>query len=229
MEHVTYTKINTLYKRFLEGPQKGLIILGDYSDKVVEYLKDLNWDCFEKIDGTNFSIYWDGHNKEYHGKTERAEIKKDWIEYMDSIIPTSKLEEVFPIKYDENGNEVPFVVKIYGELHGKGIQGAIGKAYSDASNSNYMFRVFDIRIGNWWLEIEKVKEICESLGLEMVPYIGEMTIPQAEEMVIKGFKSKVADYDAEGLVCRPKFGIMHRDGSRIMVKIKTCDYRKLSL
>lgn len=48
MEHKTYTKINTLYKRYREGDLKNCIILGDYSDKETEYLKDNLWLCFEK-------------------------------------------------------------------------------------------------------------------------------------------------------------------------------------
>ena len=63
MEHKTYTKINTLYKRYISGNKKGCIIIGDYSTPEFEYLKDARWLCFEKIDGTNIGIYWDGENR----------------------------------------------------------------------------------------------------------------------------------------------------------------------
>lgn len=227
--HQTYTKINTLYKRVLEGANKGKIIIGDYSDAVVEYLKDCKWLWYEKIDGTNFACYWDGHKKEYHGKTVNAQIKKEWIEALDKIFTTEKLASVFPIKYDADGNEIPFLVRIYGELHGKGIQGGMGKSYADAASTDYIFRVFDINIGEWWLEMESVKDCADALGLEMCPFVGEMTVGEAEAMVIKGFKSYVADCQAEGLVGRPKFGLRMRNGGRIMVKIKTCDYRQLGI
>ena len=227
--HQTYSKINTLYKRVEDGIDKGKIILGNFSEEVVEYLKDVKWEWYEKIDGTNFACYWDGHTKEYHGKTEKACIKDEWIAYLDTIFTEEKLSNMFSLKYDENGNEKPFLVKIYGELHGKGIQGAIGKAYSDFAQTDYCFRVFDINIDGWWLKMDDVNEICKGIGVETVPFVGDMTILEAEKYVIKGFKSAVADYQAEGLVGRVKHGLIQRNGRRIIVKIKTCDYRKLGI
>ena len=51
MEKTEYPKINSLYKR---DPEKGNnIILGDFSLPEFFYLKDLLWECTEKIDGTN--------------------------------------------------------------------------------------------------------------------------------------------------------------------------------
>ena len=46
----TYTKINTLYKR---DKDTNKIIVGDYSNKEIEYLKNCQFECTEKIDGTN--------------------------------------------------------------------------------------------------------------------------------------------------------------------------------
>lgn len=51
-----YQKINTLYKRDMKGNKQ--IIIGDFSDANVEYLKDLKWEATEKIDGTNICISW---------------------------------------------------------------------------------------------------------------------------------------------------------------------------
>ena len=59
-----------------------------------------------------------------------------------------------------------------------------------------------------------------------------MTIEEAEKMVMKGFKTTVPDvsnpdYLAEGIVARPVVPIKDPRGKRIIVKIKTCDYREL--
>lgn len=216
MDHKTYTKINTLYKRYTEGPKKNCIILGDYSVPEVEYLKDCKWLCFEKVDGTNISIYWDGQNKEYHGKSENAQIPAGIISHLDKIIDNNKLYEVFP-------NDIE--VRIYGEGFGGNIQGKIGQKYGD-----FNFLVFDISINGIYLSYDSVKEICDTLGLQTVPLIGEMTIAEAEEYVRKGFKSLISadkDLDAEGLVCRPKLRLFNNKQERIIVKIKTCDYHKL--
>ena len=58
------------------------------------------------------------------------------------------------------------------------------------------------------------------------------TLEEAEKMVINGFKSPIAEnkeLDAEGLVLRPTVQLFNRKNERIMVKIKTCDYRKLGI
>jgi hypothetical protein len=76
-------------------------------------------------------------------------------------------------------------------------------------------------------------EYAEKLGLTVAPYIGQMTIPEAEEMVRKGFKTLVPnaanpDYPEEGIVARPVVPIKDPRGKRIIVKIKTCDYAELA-
>ena len=67
MKTQTYTKINTLYKRYknlnkveLPNPAwkvfQNKIMIGNYSDDHMKYIKDLEFDCFSKIDGTNTKI-----------------------------------------------------------------------------------------------------------------------------------------------------------------------------
>jgi len=219
LPHKTYTKINTLYKR----DEKGKIMLGDFSRPEFEYLHNLPWIAYEKIDGTNMSYYWDGHTLEIHGKTENASIPPHLYKKMESLVTKEMMEKVFPLKYDEAGNEIPMLVIIYGEGYGSKIQKGGGRYISNDVN----FRVFDINIDNWWLELDDVKDICSKLNLEMaVPY-GELTIEEAEKMVIKGFKSTISEDEtliAEGLVLRPKVQLFNKRGERIMVKIKYCDY-----
>ena len=219
LKHKTYCKINTLYKR----DEKGKIMIGEFSRPEFEYLHNLPWIAYEKIDGTNMSYYWDGHTLEIHGKTENASIPNSLINKMSTMVTKEMMEKVFPIKYDESGNEIPMLVIIYGEGYGAKIQKCGGRYMSKDVN----FRVFDINIDDWWLELDDVKDICNKLNLEMaVPY-GELTIQEAEEMVIKGFKSTISEDKtliAEGLVLRPKVQLFNKRGERIMVKIKYCDY-----
>ena len=218
--HLTYTKINTLYKR----NEKGMIMLGDFSRPEFEYLYNVKWKAFEKVDGTNMSYYWDGHNMQIHGKSENASIPSRLLTVMESLLNEDKLREVFPIKYDENGNEVPFMVRIYGEGYGVGIQ-KCGGSYIQKNNH---FRVFDIKINDFWLEWDNVLDICSKLGLDVVQSYGEMTLAEAEEFVKNGFFSPIAEnkeLKAEGLVLRPLVQFTNRMGERVMVKIKTCDYK----
>lgn len=219
--HQTYTKIQTLYKR----DTKGNIIIGDFSRPEFAYLYDVKWKAFEKVDGTNMSYYWDGHNMQIHGKSENASIHSCLLTVMEGLLNEDKLREVFPIKYDENGNEIPFMVRIYGEGYGVGIQ-KCGGSYIQKTNH---FRVFDIKINGFWLEWDNVLDICSKLGLDVVHSYGEMTLGEAEEFVKNGFFSPISEnkeLKAEGLVLRPLVQFTNRLGERVIVKIKTCDYKK---
>lgn len=222
--HLTYNKINCLYTR----DSKGLLEIGNFCRPEFAYLYDKKWLAFEKVDGSNHSYYWDGHEMQIHGKTESAQIPKFLLEKMQELLPIEKLQEVFPIKYDENGEEVPFIVRIYGEGYGAKIQ----KCGGSYIKNDCGFRVFDIKINQYWLDWENVVDICSKLNLEHVEPFGEMTLSEAEDMVVKGFKSPIAenkDLNAEGLVLRPIVQLFDKKHERIMVKIKTCDYRKLGI
>lgn len=219
LKHQTYTKINTLYKR----DEKGKIMIGDVSRPEFNYLRHLPWIAYEKIDGTNMSYYWDGHILEIHGKTENASIPAPLQKKMEQLVTVDMMSKVFPPKFDESGNEIQMLVIIYGEGYGAKIQQGGGRYISKDVN----FRVFDVNIDGWWLELENVQDICQKLNLEMaVPY-GEMTIDEAEAMVMKGFTSTIAEDPtliAEGLVLRPQVQLFNKRGERIMVKIKCRDY-----
>lgn len=275
----TYTKINTLYKRYaninvkeLPNPKwatfRNKIILGEYSDDFMRYIKDLQFDCFSKIDGTNSKIVYFPSTGECFpgGKTDNADIVGTGQKaFLDEIIARIKptLAELFPPEsakfapvmndknqpiayrldeenklqatltgtYDKVGNfvipveEVP--VYIYGEFFGKKIQKG-----GNYDKDNNRFSIFDICQQGWWLPIDMLNTYAEKLGLDVAPYLGQMTIPQAEEMVRKGFKTRVPnaanpDYLEEGIVARPVVPIKDPRGKRIIVKIKTCDYAEL--
>lgn len=278
---LTYQKINTLYRRYknlnkVELPNKiwakfqNKIIMGCFSDDYMEYIKDLKFDCFSKIDGTNSKIIYLPSTGECFcgGKTDNADIVGTGQKAMlDQVIERIKpiLTEMFPpesarftpvlndknqiqyywaecgepianineVDFKENGNfygvqleEVP--VYIYGEFFGKKIQ----KCGGNYDKENNRFSVFDIYQQGWWIPINMLDEYCSKLGLDVVPYLGQMTIDEAEKMVIEGFKTKVPNVDnpdfiEEGIVARPVVPIKDPRGNRIIVKIKHCDYDDL--
>lgn len=277
----TYTKINTLYKRYaninvkeLPNPKwatfRNKIILGEYSDDFMRYIKDLLFDCFSKIDGTNSKIVYFPSTGECFpgGKTDNADIVGTGQKaFLDEIIARIKptLAELFPPEsakfaprmndknqillydstcgdpdpnpisindYKEGCHYVSIVpeeipVYIYGEFFGKKIQKG-----GNYDKDNNRFAIFDICQQGWYVPINMLNEYAEKLGLPVAPYLGQMTIPQAEEMVRKGFKTRVPnaanpDYLEEGIVARPVVPIKDPRGKRIIVKIKTCDYAEL--
>lgn len=285
MKTQTYTKINTLYKRYMnlnkvELPNpawkifQNKIMIGNYSDDYMGYIHNLKFDCFSKIDGTNSKIVYLPSTGECFcgGKTDKADIIGTGQKAMlDIIIDRIKpiLAELFPpesakfapvmndknqiqyynVKYDttygpDNGRmefspadslrnglygvsleEVP--VYIYGEFFGKKIQA--GGNYDKDKNR---FSIFDICVQGWYVPIDMLNDYAAKLGLDVAPYLGQMTITEAERMVANGFKTRVPDvsnpdYLEEGIVARPVIPIKDPHGKRIIVKIKTCDYKEL--
>ena len=276
-----YTKINTIFKRYknlnkVTLPNKdwkvfqNKIMVGEYSDDFMEYIKGLKFDCFSKIDGTNSKIVYFPSTGECFpgGKTDNADIVGTGQKaFLDAEIERIKpiLAELFPpesakfapkmndknqiLLYDSSAGdpdpnpitineyrehpqygvihveEVP--IYIYGEFFGKKIQS--GGNYDKDKNR---FSIFDICVQGWWVPIDMLNDYAEKLGLTVVPYIGQMTIEEAEEMVKKGFKTLVPDvanpdYLEEGIVARPVIPIKDPRGKRIIVKIKHCDYNDL--
>lgn len=63
-----YTKIETVFERDMEGTKK--LIEGKYRNETVAYLKDNEWICTEKIDGTNIGVI--GTGTKYHIKAEQS-------------------------------------------------------------------------------------------------------------------------------------------------------------
>lgn len=220
-----YQKINTLYFRNentnVIEPERG------YVKPEFELLKNVKWECTEKIDGTNMSVHISTNPAvqayiiDIHGKTEKANIPPHLLKKMQTLFTERNIINAFGPANECKSSSII----LHGEGYGVKIQSG-GNYIKDDVN----FILFDVQIGDWWLERSAVEEIADKLGIQVVPLIGYMTIPEAEEYVKVGFKSTIAEnknYDAEGLVLRAPLGLRDRAGSRLIVKIKTCDWRKL--
>lgn len=215
-----YQKINTLFKR----DANNIIIPSEFTLQEFGYLKDVPWECTEKVDGTNMrvEIAKTGGNfsVEYKGRTERANIPTHLYNKMRALFDKVKWESIFPQLTEPED----LTITLYGEGYGYKIQKGSNYISDDVN-----FILFDVKIGKWWLNRASIEEIALSLGIPVVPLIGYMTIPKAIEFVKKGFKSTFSenrDYDAEGLVLKTPVGLLSRKGERIITKIKTEDFRK---
>lgn len=203
-----YHKIETLYERderthrlkpdlVLKNPVYGII---------------RTWEFTEKIDGTNIRCIWENGTLTFGGKTDNAQIHADLIKWLYEHVSTEKLREMFP--------EAASVV-IYGEGYGAGIQK--GGDYGDTKK----LIVFDVLVdGKWWLNWENVCDVARKLELDTVPFVGEMTLGAATEMVRAGFASRLngGKARAEGLVGRPLEALFDKKGARLIVKLKTKDF-----
>lgn len=221
-----YQKIQTLFKR----DERNIIIPDQFTYPEFEVLKDLKWECTEKIDGTNIRIELessgnseDGIIMSFKGRTDKAVIPEHLLTKLNWLFDRERLMEVLNITDETQDCNIT----LYGEGYGAKIQKG-GNYISNDVN----FILFDVKIGKWWLDRESIKDIADKLGINVVPLIGYMTIPEAIEYVKKGFKSTIAenkDYDAEGLVLKAPCGLLKRDGERLITKIKTVDFRKYQL
>ena len=209
-----YHKIQTVYFRDPENNHKTLLE-GTWAKPEFELLKDIDWICTEKIDGTNIRVMWDGENVRFGGKTDNAQIPSILIEALQDTFTNEKMKEIFQ---DANN------VCLYGEGYGKKIQKGINYL-PDRAN----FILFDVKVGDWWLTREANEDVATKLNIGVVPIIGIWKLEQAIEYVKNGFKSTIAhnkDYIAEGLIMKPKTELFNRRGERIITKIKHKDFSK---
>lgn len=201
-----YHKIETLYERdlstFKVDPTK-------IKNRTYSLIK--TWQWTEKIDGTNIRCIRENRTLRFGGKTDNAQIHADLIKHLYESVSAAKLSEIFP----------DTTVVIYGEGYGAGIQK--GGGYSATKK----FIVFDVLVGGkWWLSWENVCDVAQKLHLDVVPFVGEMTLEDATAMVKAGFPSLVGDGSAraEGLVGRTAEPLFDKKGHRLIVKLKTKDF-----
>lgn len=228
---ITYPKIQTLWKRDLDGSitgKKGKMLENQWTTPELAYLADNEWEFTEKVDGTNIRIgMWAGYEEpEFAGRTDNAVIPKPLLEYLQATFTV----ELFK-KADLHIN--PIV--LFGEGYGPKIQG--GGKYRD----DHAFVLFDVRIGDFWLSRENVNDIADKLGIEAVPVLGTGTLYDAIEKVkskdtreyywdgghasVSGLRSHWGLFEAEGIVARPVVDLFNRKGERIITKIKAVDFR----
>ena len=247
-----YPSIDTLFNRDLLTHK---LVIGDYKQEIFSLIKE--WERTEKIDGTNIRVTYDpgelllaqrwgmeevgsdfarklaersthpNPNFKVGGRTENAQLPMGVIDYINSKLTVEKLQEIFGDKS----------AVIFGEGYGDKIQDGGGYIHPD-DPVRQKFIIFDILIGGkYWLKRADVEDICEKLGLDVVPVIKlENTIVDYDkapdihfediiDLVEEGFKSQLGDgtKDAEGLVGRTKIPLFDAKHRRIICKLRTED------
>lgn len=225
----TYHKIQTLFKRHLDGPKKGKMIHGEWSVPSLGYLAKNQWEFTEKVDGTNIRIgMWAGYESpEFAGRTDNAQIPKPLMRH---------LEETFTAELFEKADLHINPIILFGEGYGYNIQNG-----GNYNSKEQKFVLFDVKIGDFWLLRKDVDDIAAKLGIESVPTIGHGTLQDAIDIVSSGItfgpnggiqrwghgglRSAWGDFEAEGIVARPLVPLFDRQGMRIITKIKAVDFR----
>lgn len=209
---IEYNKIETLWKRDMEGSKK--LLEGEFRNPTVEYLKNNLWVFTEKIDGTNIRIYWDGHTVQFGGRTDRSQIPTNLLNYLNSAFSTNEAEQIFEEKF----GETPVV--LFGEGYGVKIQN--GGAY----RNDVSFILFDVFISGNYQPRESIEDIAKAFNIDVVPIIFEGTLEEGVNFVKTHPDSTIGTAKMEGLVARPKVELRDRCGKRIIVKIKWEDFKR---
>jgi len=204
-----YHKIQTVYKRDPDNKFKTLLE-GQYSLPVFEFLADAKWVFTEKVDGTNIRVMLDDGELSFAGKTDAAQMPQPLLARLQSLFDVDQLRQVF---------DGCSQVCLYGEGYGAKIQKA-GNLYGETQD----FVLFDVKVGELWLERSSVEDIAQKLNLDVVPIVGEGTLHDMVGRCRVGMKSLWGDFQSEGLIARPKVEIRDRLGSRVITKLKTIDF-----
>ena len=207
----TYEKIETVFNRDIDGTKQ--LILNSWRDPAVEYLKDNKWLFTEKIDGTNIRIHWDGHNVEFGGRTDKAQIPDFLLAKLNEMFGSQEAEELFEQTWGEKE------VFLFGEGYGPKIQN--GGAY----RQDVSFILFDVLVGGNYQEREWVEKTARMFGIDVVPVVLTGTIQDGINYVMQHPASMMGTAMMEGVVGRPAVEMRDRRGNRVIVKIKWDDFK----
>ncbi len=172
------------------------------------------WDVTEKIDGTNIRVMLSKAGEvSFGGRTDKASIPADLVQYLIRTFQQDRMKAALWL-------DAPTDAVLFGEGYGPGIQKGGGLYRSDKS-----FILFDVMIGGkWWMERQAITGIAAKLGIDAVPWLGQMRLAEITELVRQPFRSRFGTAMAEGVVARPIETLFDRRGERVIIKLKTKDF-----
>ncbi len=215
---IEYPKIETLYNR----DERTHKVVPDQL-RMPEFGLVREWYVTEKVDGTNVRVCLNTMGKvTFGGRTDNAQMHVSMIDYLQNTFTKTKMLEAFGDEDYGVSNDVALFGEGYGEKIQKG--GLYRKGVS--------FRLFDVKVGDWWLEPWNIKDVAYKLGILAVPCFGIIqdlptTISGLEHIITHSF---VAEQDggpgcqAEGIVARTMPLLLTRRGDRVMWKLKFSDF-----
>lgn len=207
-----YEKIETVFERDTMGTKK--LKYGCYRNNAVKYTAGNEWQWTEKIDGTNVRVHWDGHKVSFGGRTDNANLPVPLMERLYELFSSNTAEELFEQLFGEKD------VILFGEGYGKKIQAVGSKYIPDGVD----FILFDVCVNDTYLDREEVENIAITFRISVVPVVLVGTINDAINYVMTKPKSTIGTAPMEGLVGRPAVELKDKNGKRLIVKVKVCDF-----
>lgn len=212
-----YHKIETLFSRSTEGDKS--LIEGIFRSNTIAMLADSAiWNFYEKLDGSNHAISWDGHNITLHGRTNKSNIPPHITEYFNNKFNNNETEELFEQLFGESQVVLYFEalgpkVQTYGAKYSNEVQFVLLDVYYEGSDS--------------FASYESLQETSKVLNISLKPLVGHGTLFDAINYVksVPMSQFAVEQLPMEGVVCVPNIELKDgRTGERLIVKIKGCDH-----
>jgi len=174
-------------------------------------------ECYalEKIHGTSAHIGWKDNCELsfYSGGAKHERFAE--------LFDTLELARIFK---DEVGGDD---VTVYGEAYGGKQQGM-----SATYGKDLKFVVFDVKVGDCWLDVPSAESVAIKLGLEFVEYAktsADITALDVErdkpssQSVRNGVEG---EHIREGVVLRPLIEVVKNNGKRVICKHKRAEFRE---
>ena len=168
------------------------------------------WLLTEKMDGTSVILSIGKDGDDFHGRTAKSQFTPAMTAFLSvqTALACSRL-------YDHGIEEAD----IYAELFGEGIQG------NPHGMEGMHLRVFDVRIGGFWLDWYNMINVVSKAGLEHVPSLGFTDIEVGTEFVRSAQVATVGTTGyVEGVVARTEEYLYDNQGNRLTWKLKRKDF-----
>lgn len=215
-----YQKIETPFVRDMDGSKK--LILGQFRNPIVEYLKNCQWICTEKVDGTNVRVHWNGYKFNFYGRTDSASFPSFMLRKLTEIFNNDETEQVMEQMFAERE------VILIGEGYGAKIQKCGANYIKDGVDFIGIDVMVKTKDNEKWVYLDRrdAEDVYKALGIKMVPIVATMTLGEAVNHVMSKPYSLISEVKQvmEGLVCVPDVPVYDKSGHRIIVKIKVKDF-----
>lgn len=172
--------------------------------------------CLEKLHGTSAHINWNNETQQLTFFSGGAKH-----ESFIALFDQEKLKNKFVEKL------IPHKVTIYGEAYGGKLQGM-----SATYGKELKFCAFDVKIGDYWLNVPRAEAFVKEFDLEFVHYVKIPTTLEAIDAErdadsVQAIRNGMSEgRKREGVILRPLIEFSHQGGGRIICKHKRDDFKE---
>lgn len=165
-----------------------------------------------------------------HGTSAHVSVKDGRLRFFSGGVSHTEFEALWPDKEALLASFHGRDATVYGEAYGGKCQGM-----SHTYGSELRFVAFDVKIGDFWLEVPKAEGFTRQVGIPFVPWVRIPTdikaIDEARDApseIARRHGIASAPGGREGVVLRPLVELLKKNGDRIIAKHKSANFRETS-